>query len=268
MSAENSVRYRGYVYDQETGLYYLQSRYYDPETGRFLNADDVDYIGYSGEDISYNAFAYCENNAVCGWDPSGKYTISNFSTPTWLTKVLKTLIGANIGYFTNIVTYIKSGVKLAIDVIAENAIYPNAINRFSITKGKDGKDIDIEVAGVSFDINGGGVVYTSTYQSGITSSAVIAKFGKNSIGFGTSFNQVLPYCGRRMSISLTLRVMLELTYIKITKSFAKVIVVAFLPKVLSIAKSVYSEFYKLYKGTSTLRKLLPVITATLAKKLA
>lgn len=35
----NPIRYRGYVYDEETGLYYLQSRYYDPLTGRFLNAD-------------------------------------------------------------------------------------------------------------------------------------------------------------------------------------------------------------------------------------
>ena len=66
-----SLKYRGYVYDSETGLYYLQSRYYDPETGRFLNADDVDYIGYSGEVLSYNTFAYCENDAVNGSDPSG-----------------------------------------------------------------------------------------------------------------------------------------------------------------------------------------------------
>ena len=35
----NPIRYRGYYYDSETGLYYLQSRYYDPETGRFVNAD-------------------------------------------------------------------------------------------------------------------------------------------------------------------------------------------------------------------------------------
>lgn len=67
-----SLKYRGYVYDNETGLYYLQSRYYDPETGRFLNADDVDYIGYSGEQLSYNAFAYCENEPVCYVDIFGK----------------------------------------------------------------------------------------------------------------------------------------------------------------------------------------------------
>ena len=64
VAVQSSIRYRGYVYDYETGLYYLQSRYYDPEVGRFLNADDVNFIGYSGENLSYNAFAYCENNAV------------------------------------------------------------------------------------------------------------------------------------------------------------------------------------------------------------
>ena len=40
----NPFRYRGYYYDTETGLYYLNSRYYDPSIGRFLNADDISYI--------------------------------------------------------------------------------------------------------------------------------------------------------------------------------------------------------------------------------
>ena len=68
------VRYRGYYYDEEIGLYYLQSRYYDPEMGRFLNADDAEYIGYSGGQLSYNAFAYCENEPVNNSDPSGNKT--------------------------------------------------------------------------------------------------------------------------------------------------------------------------------------------------
>ena len=73
-----SVRYRGYYYDSETGLYYLQSRYYDPETGRFINADDVNYLGATGTQLSYNAFAYCENDVVNKVDPSGwdSYRIS------------------------------------------------------------------------------------------------------------------------------------------------------------------------------------------------
>ena len=66
-----NVRYRGYYYDSETGLYYLQSRYYDPETGRFLNADDVNFLGATETLLSYNAFAYCENDVVNKSDPGG-----------------------------------------------------------------------------------------------------------------------------------------------------------------------------------------------------
>ena len=65
-------RYRGYIYDSDTGLYYLQSRYYDPQTGRFINADDVDYLGIGDNAVlSYNLYAYCGNNPVNGYDPEG-----------------------------------------------------------------------------------------------------------------------------------------------------------------------------------------------------
>ena len=61
----NPFRYRGYVYDTDTGLYYLQSRYYDPKTGRFINADDTAYVDTnSGTPLSTNMFAYCENNQI------------------------------------------------------------------------------------------------------------------------------------------------------------------------------------------------------------
>ena len=56
-------RYRGYVYDEETGLYYLMSRYYNPEWGRFINADAF---------VKGNLFSYCRNNPVLAIDPSGK----------------------------------------------------------------------------------------------------------------------------------------------------------------------------------------------------
>lgn len=58
-------RYRGYVYDVETGLYYLRSRYYNPEWGRFINADTL---------IKGNMFAYCENNPIISFDPLGENT--------------------------------------------------------------------------------------------------------------------------------------------------------------------------------------------------
>ena len=68
----NPFRYRGYYYDNESGFYYLQSRYYDPATGRFLNADDTDFLGETDTIEGYNLYSYCGNNGVSRIDPSGK----------------------------------------------------------------------------------------------------------------------------------------------------------------------------------------------------
>ena len=65
---KNPFRYRGYYYDTETGLYYLNSRYYNPEFGRFISADAQLNSGILG----YNQFAYCENNPICFKDPTGR----------------------------------------------------------------------------------------------------------------------------------------------------------------------------------------------------
>ncbi len=62
-------RYRGYFYDDETGLYYLNSRYYNPAWGRFLNADI--YLNANGDIIGFNMFAYCGNDPVNYYDPYG-----------------------------------------------------------------------------------------------------------------------------------------------------------------------------------------------------
>ena len=71
LSSINPLRYRGYVYDEDTTLYYLQTRYYDPTTGRFINADDTAFIGSSGTVLSCNIFAYCENNPENYFDSFG-----------------------------------------------------------------------------------------------------------------------------------------------------------------------------------------------------
>ena len=71
IGAKNSLRYRGYYYDTETGLYYLRARYYDPVTGRFINADSA--IGQKGNLQSYNMFAYGFNNPVMNIDPTGNW---------------------------------------------------------------------------------------------------------------------------------------------------------------------------------------------------
>jgi RHS repeat-associated protein len=65
------LAYRGYMYDLITGMYYLHSRFYVPEWGRFLNADS--YLDTGNSVIGTNVFAYCNNNPVNGIDPTGEY---------------------------------------------------------------------------------------------------------------------------------------------------------------------------------------------------
>ena len=83
LGKNNPFRYRGYVYDEETGFYYLQSRYYNPEVGRFISSDVLLSTGQGV--LGHNAYAYCLNNPVNREDSNG-----NWSMPNWL----KVTIGA------------------------------------------------------------------------------------------------------------------------------------------------------------------------------
>ena len=70
LGTKNPIRYRGYFYDEETKLYYLQSRYYDPDIGRFISPDNTKYL--DPESLGgLNLYAYCNNNPVMYSDPSG-----------------------------------------------------------------------------------------------------------------------------------------------------------------------------------------------------
>ena len=83
LGAQNPFRYRGYVYDAETGLYYVTSRYYDPEIGRWINADNQ-IAGVGGEVLGYNMFAYCMNNPVNMSDPTGSWPKWIETAASWL----------------------------------------------------------------------------------------------------------------------------------------------------------------------------------------
>ena len=70
----NPIRYRGYYYDAETGLYYISSRYYDPSVKRMLNSDDESLSAASLEALTdKNYFAYCDNNPVGREDVGGEF---------------------------------------------------------------------------------------------------------------------------------------------------------------------------------------------------
>ncbi len=71
----NPFRYRGYYFDSETGLYYLQSRYYDPKTGRFISPDAYSYLEPDTVN-GLNLYSYCNNNPVMNVDPDGHLVLS------------------------------------------------------------------------------------------------------------------------------------------------------------------------------------------------
>src|SRR5699024_9507137 len=82
----NPFRYRSYYYDNETGLYYLNSRYYDPETYRFLNADG-ELAGVGSSTLGYDVFLYCFNNPINLNDQAGNW-------PKWATGAFYAVSGA------------------------------------------------------------------------------------------------------------------------------------------------------------------------------
>ena len=71
----NPFRYRGYYYDKEIGLYYLQSRYYDAGIGRFVNADNAEIIKIESTVDATNIFAYCYNNPINQTDTTGFWSL-------------------------------------------------------------------------------------------------------------------------------------------------------------------------------------------------
>ena len=89
LGANQPFRYRGYVYDTETGWYYLQSRYYNPETCRFISSDV--YLSTGQWVIGHNSYAYCLNNPVNMFDGEG-------TIPQWvITGVIHLAISASPG---------------------------------------------------------------------------------------------------------------------------------------------------------------------------
>ena len=99
----NPFRYRGYYFDIETGYYYLNSRYYNPEWGRFLNADSVDILTATpGALTDKNLYAYCDNNPVMRADDSGEF---------WHV-VAGAAIGGLIGGISSIVGQVVVGQKI------------------------------------------------------------------------------------------------------------------------------------------------------------
>lgn len=113
----NNFRYRSYYYDNESGLYYLQSRYYDSETGRFLNADE--------KLATFNAFSYCGNNPINYVDYNGQdatitYTIISLIFVGFL--LLMVFLQRN-NYFQMWSDYFASSISRFVGMLADLGSY-------------------------------------------------------------------------------------------------------------------------------------------------
>ena len=108
----NPLRYRGYFYDTELEMYYLQSRYYDPQIGRFINADSQ-FDTYAGA-LGCNLFAYCANNPIAYKDDTGEGLL--------LAMAIGFAVGALVSGVAKVYQNYKSGQKwwkgLAISMLA------------------------------------------------------------------------------------------------------------------------------------------------------
>ena len=98
--ADNPIRYSGYQYDEETGLYYLNARMYDASTGRFLQEDT--YTGDIKDPLSLNLYTYCQNNPLIYDDPTGHF--------------LNIVVGGLIGAAVNV------GVSMVVDLATKGKL--------------------------------------------------------------------------------------------------------------------------------------------------
>ncbi|MCX4255216.1 MAG: hypothetical protein OSJ63_08160, partial [Bacilli bacterium] len=112
----NPFRYRSYYYDKETNLYYLNSRYYNPEWGRFINADSI--IGTKDDHVGYNLYSYCENNPINRTDSDGNIAGAIVSGIAALGTVGTAIVGGLIvgGLYLATREIVKSVVVTATDL--------------------------------------------------------------------------------------------------------------------------------------------------------
>ena len=168
----NPLRYRGYYYDSETGFYYLQSRYYDPENHRFINADTYASTD-SGDAISCNMFAYCQNNPVMLGDEDGEFA-------DWFVRVV---VGAAVGVVTGAISALVTGGS------AKDVIYSAAIG--GITGAIVGGTGSLEAGkivgrAVASAINGGYTYYSARKAGASVGGAALAAGASAAISYGTA----------------------------------------------------------------------------------
>ena len=163
----NPFRYRGYILDDETGLYYVGARYYDPETGRFISPDTQLVIDSNFTGV--NLYIYCGDNAINYYDPNGNACIC-LTQRVRGGHVCNTNEIANA--YDNAVDISEFAIKGAL-TLAKHA-YSTASKPANIGSGTFGKIIGTKVAGLSLAIK-----QTDDVFSGLAYLGVAVEVGEN-----------------------------------------------------------------------------------------
>ena len=112
IGTQNPFRYKGYYYDTETSLYYLQTRYYDPDTGRFISPDKYTTTGQGV--IGNNMFVYCNNNPIQHKDENGDICIP--------AAIVGGVINAGVSIMCSVFDAAESGEQLDFTTVATDAL--------------------------------------------------------------------------------------------------------------------------------------------------
>ena len=175
----NPIRYRGYFYDTETGFYFLKSRYYDPETCRFINADNQ-FSGIGGDVLGNNMYAYCMNNPINNFDPTGNWA-----------KSLE-----RVSFVAGCVAIVAAAVATVAAIATAPALVPLAFSLLTVT-------VDSFVDGVVNAANGDS--FANGYAGGTVGNTIqetVASVSKNNPIITPIFSGIGTGVGTKITLEL------------------------------------------------------------------
>ena len=173
----NPFRYRGYYFDTDTGLYYLNTRYYDPELGRFINADAIDILNTAQEELNgLNLYAYCFNNPVNDIDENGNWSWRRF----W--KAVAVIVVTAVAVAVTVATFGTGSIVGGAIVAGTVAAGANVFNQ-TVIENKSFGEVDWASVGIDF--------LATTLSSFIPGNNIVSLFFKSATNtvITSAFNQ-------------------------------------------------------------------------------
>ena len=211
IAQQNPIRYRGYYYDNETGYYYLQSRYYDPSICRFINAD-IPEIAEITKDIpdGLNLFAYCNNDAVNYSDAFGnrRYSIRSYSR-SWVTMFLLKNTSYVYDYESTVWSFTKiRGVVITMKTFAKYSVGRGSL--FSISKRGE---LSSSFGGLSVSVMRGSTTFSSTFTYRGSSIGAFIGLSSRYVNMGYYAFSTVYSKSSKLNIGLKLTISIHIAYI-------------------------------------------------------